>query len=426
MIKFSIVILCALLTSFVVKAEPLGQIVAVVEDEIILDRELSSEVDIISHRLKANSVTPPPIFILRKQVLERLIVDKLQRQLAEKSGIRITNEMLRSSTQDIARRNNLTLDQFRQELEGQGISFKSFQENLKNEIIINQLRAREIGSRIKVTDREVGHYLETQGEIGEEKIQYHLGHILVSIPEAASSSTIAKAREKADTVIAELRDGADFKQTAVAFSDSDSALKGGDLGWRVIGEVPTLFVDKVMKMDKGDVAELIRSPSGFHVIKLLDLKGVGKHIVTKTKARHILIKTNELINDEDAKNRLKTLKERIKDGDDFAALARSNSDDKGSALRGGDLGWVGSGDLVPPFESAMNGLEVNEISDPIQTQFGWHLIQVLERQDKDDSVAHKKERVRKEIRTQKIEEETELWLRRLRDEAFVDIKLDRL
>ncbi|MCK5828884.1 MAG: peptidylprolyl isomerase [Methylococcales bacterium] len=426
MIKIVSVILCALLTSFVVKAELLGQIVAVVEDEIILESELSKEVTVISQRLDENKVTAPPIPILRKQVLERLIVEKLQRQLAEKSGIRISNEMLRSSAQDIARRNDLTLDEFRQELEGQGIGFKSFQKNLKNEIIINQLRAREIGTRIKVTDREVAHYLETQGEIGEEKIQYHLGHILVSIPDAASSSIIAKALEKADTVIAELRGGAGFKQTAVAYSDGNNALKGGDLGWRVIGKVPTLFVDKVIKMNKGDVAELIRSPSGYHIIKLIDLKGIGKHIVTKTKVRHILIKTNELINDEDAKNRLKIIKERIKDGDDFAILARSNSDDKGSALKGGSLGWVGTGDLVPLFESTMKGLKINEISDPIQTEFGWHLIQVLERKNKDDSVAHKKARVRKEIRSQKIEEETELWLRRLRDEAFVNIKLERL
>ena len=420
------VLLSTLMLGFTAKAELLDRIIAVVEDDVILDRELTIEANNIVKQLQANNVMIPPSFILRKQVLERIIMDRLQRQFAERSGIRVSPEMLQSSVTDIARKNDMTIDQFRAELESQGMSFQNFEENIRNEIIINQLRAREIGSRIKVTDREVSHYLETQGEIGEEKVQYHLGHILISVPEAASSSVIKKARDKADRIIAELHDGADFKQTAVAESDGGNALKGGDLGWRTIGEIPSLFVDSLSKLDQGDIAELIRSPSGFHIIKMLELKGLDKHIVTKTRARHILIKTNELINDAEAKKRLQSLKERITDGDDFATLARSNSDDKGSAISGGDLNWVGPGDLVPPFEAAMSKLAINEISKPVQTQFGWHIIQVLEREDRDNSVEHKKNRVREEIRKRKMEEETELWLRRLRDEAFVDINLDRL
>ena len=425
-IKLSGALLTALLLSPMAKAEFLDHIVAVVEDDVILERELSTETNNIAQKLKSNNVMVPPDFVLRKQVLERIIIDRLQKQMAEKSGIRITDAMLQSSSTDIARRNNLTLSEFRRELEGQGISFKKFQADLKSEIIINQLRAKEISARIKVTDREVNHYLETQGEIGEEKIQYHLGHILISVPEAASSTTIQKALIKAESVIQTLRSGASFHKTAISFSDSDSALTGGDLGWRVLGQIPTILVDTVVKMKKNQVADLIRSPSGFHIIKLIDLKGLDKHIVTKTKARHILIKTNELLSDEDAQRRLLSLKDRINEGDDFATLARSHSDDKGSALDGGDLGWVGTGDLVAPFEAAMNRLALNEISPPVQTQFGWHMIQVLERKDKDNSAQHKKNRIKDEIRKRKIEEETELWLRRLRDEAFVDIKLDRL
>jgi peptidyl-prolyl cis-trans isomerase SurA len=425
-IKLAAALLAALLSSPVVKAEFLDHIVAVVEDDVILERELANEVLSISQKLKRDKVMVPPDFILRKQVLERIIIDKLQRQLAKRSGIHVNDAMLQSSTTDIARRNNLSIGEFRRELEQQGISFKKFQEDIKSEIIINQLRAREIGSRIKVTDREVNHYLETQGEIGEEKIQYHLGHILISVPEATSSTIIQKATIKAESVIETLRSGANFHKTAVSFSDSDSALTGGDLGWRTMGQIPTIFVDTVVKMKKNEVADLIRSPSGFHIIKLIDLKGLSKHIVTKTKARHILIKTNELLNDEDARKRLLSLKNRISDGDSFEILARSNSDDKGSALNGGDLGWVGTGDLVPPFEAAMKKLSLNEISDPVQTQFGWHIIQVLDRKDKDNSAEYKKTRIKDEIRKRKIEEETELWLRRLRDEAFVDIKLDRL
>jgi len=415
-----------LLVSFSVKAELLDRIVAVVEDDVILDRELSIEVNGIKQKLKVNQVVIPPDFILRKQVLERLIIDKLQRQMAERSGIRVSDEMLRRSVLDIARTNNLSVEQFRVELETQGVNFLAFEESIRNEIIINQLRAREIGARIKVTDREVTHYLETQGAVNKEKVQYHLGHILIAIPEAASSTIIQKAREKAEQVVKELRAGADFKQKAVAVSDGGNALNGGDLGWRVVGAIPTLFVDTVIKMSQGDIADMIRSPSGFHIIKLLALKGVDRHIVTKTRARHILIKTNELIDDAEARKRLILLKERISDGDDFATLARSNSDDKGSAINGGDLGWVGPGALVPAFEAAMNKLSINGISDPVQTQFGWHIIQVLEREDKDNSVEHKKNQVREAIRIRKIEEETELWLRRLRDEAFVDINLDRL
>ena len=416
----------ALLFSFTAKAVLLDRIVAVVEDDVILDRELTSESMSIVKKLEANNVTIPPAFILRKQVLERLIVAKLQRQLAEKSGIRVSDEMLRSSVADIAGRNGLTVDNFRQELQSQGIDFYSFEESIRNEIIVNQLRAREVGSRIRVTDREVVHYLETQGSLNKGLIQYRLGHILIAISEGASSTVINKAKNKAEKIIYDLRKGKDFKQIAVALSNGGNALKGGDLGWRGIGEIPTLFVDIVTKMNQGEISEMIRSPSGFHIIKMMELKGVNKHIVTKTRARHILIKTNELINDAEARKRLRSLKDRIIDGDDFALLARSNSDDKGSAINGGDLNWVGPGDLVPPFEAAMNTLAINGISKPVQTQFGWHIIQVLEREDKDNSVEHRKNRVREEIRKRKIEEETELWLRRLRDEAFVDINLDRL
>lgn len=425
-LNFAGLILTVLMINTTVQAELLDRIVAVVEDDVILERELMNETKIIAKNLKANNVMIPPAFVLKKQVLERLVIEKLQKQLAKRSGVNVSNEMLSNSIKEIAGNNNLTVAEFREELKSQGISFKSVKENMRNEIIINQLRAREIGTRIKVTDREVAHHLETQGEVGEDKVKYHIGHILISLPEGAKSKVIQKAKDKALKTIKQLNDGADFKQTAISVSDGGNALKGGDLGWRLIAEIPTLFVDAVTKMNQGDVSKPIRSPSGFHIVKMLKLKGVGKHIVTKSRLRHILIKTNELIDDAEAEKRLEGLKQRIIDGDDFATLARSNSDDKGSAINGGDLNWVGPGDLVPAFETAMNDLAIEEISVPVQTQFGWHIIQVLEREAKDNSVEHKKNRVRNEIRKRKIEEETELWLRRLRDEAFVEINLDRL
>jgi peptidyl-prolyl cis-trans isomerase SurA len=409
------------------QAEVLDKIIAVVEDDVILDRELEQEVAVILQRIQGDNTALPPRFVLRKQVLEKMIIDKLQRQLAEKAGVTVSEDMLNRSVEDIAHRNNMDVQEFRIELERQGMSYGSFLENVRNEIIINELRGREIGGRIKVTDQEIQHYLETQDQVGPEAEQYHLGHILIAVKEGASSSEIQKASSKAESLVSRLRAGEDFTQTAISESDDGNALKGGDLGWRSMGDVPTLFVDNVKIMATGDIAGPIRSPSGYHIIKMLEKKGAMDHqMVTKTKVRHILIKTNELVDDNEARNRLLALKERISDGEDFGALARSHSDDKGSALKGGSLDWVGPGDLVKPFEEAMGKLSIKEISEPVQTQFGWHLIQVLGRENKDNSVEYRKNMARDAIRKRKIEEETELWLRRLRDEAFVEIYQERL
>jgi peptidyl-prolyl cis-trans isomerase SurA len=355
-----------------------------------------------------------------------MIIDKLQRQLADRAGITVSEEMLNSSAVDIAQRNNMNIAQFRAELEKQGIPYRAFLENMRNEIIVNQIRSREIGSRIKVTDAEVNHALETQGKIGDE-VQYHLGHILIAVREGASAADIKAAQTRADDLVSKLRAGQDFSQAAFGTSGDNNALQGGDLGWRSLSNVPTLFVDVVPNMKQGDVSNAIRSPSGFHILKVLERKGGdSNHVITKTKVRHILIKTNELIDDNEARKRLLELRERIVQGDDFAALAKAHSDDKGSAIKGGSLDWVNSGDLVKPFEEVMNKLDINQISEPLQTQFGWHLIQVLGRENQDNSSEYKKNLVRDALRKRKVEEETELWLRRLRDEAFVEIHDDRL
>ena len=411
-----------LINSPSIHAEVLGKIAAVVEEDVVLEQELDKEVAVIAQRIQASNTAMPPESVIRKQVLEKLIIDKLQRQLAEKAGINVTEDMLNNSAADIAQRNNMSLESFREELQKQGLSYKQFLDNMRNEIIINQLRGREIGSRIKVTEREVDHYLETQDNISTESIQYHLGHILIAVKEAASASEIQKAEHKAESLVNDLRAGQDFSQVAMSESEDGNALKGGDLGWRTANTLPTLFTDKVSKMTKGEIADPIRSPSGFHIIKMLDLKGgIDDHTITKTKVRHILIKTNELVDDEEAKKRLLDIKERVLHGEDFAALARSHSDDKGSAIKGGSLDWVNPGDLVRPFEEAMGKLDINQLSDPVQSQIGWHLIQVLDRQNKDNTTEHKRNQVKEAIRKRKIEEETELWMRKLRDESYVEI-----
>lgn len=407
-------------------ADMLDKIVAVVEDDVILESELQGEVMAIAQKIQASNQSMPPEYVLKKQVLEKIIVQRLQQNLAEKAGLSISEEMLTNSATDIAQRNNMSLEQFKEELKNQGISYKSFLDNMKNEIVINQLRAREIADRIKVTDREIEHFVETEDKGGEGIGEYHVGHILIAVKEGASADVIKKALAKANTVVANLRSGADFTKTAMSESDDDNALKGGDLGWRNKNDLPTIFVDTVAKMKPGDISEPLRSPSGFHIIKILEAKGIGQQMITKSKVRHILIKTNELIDDAEAQKRLIALKQRIADGDDFAALARAHSDDKGSALKGGLLDWVGPDDLVKPFQQAMDKLAINEISEPVQTQFGWHLIQVLERENKDNTSDFKKNQIRDIIRKRKIEEETELWLRRLRDESYVEIFQDRL
>jgi len=417
----SILLISFVSGSLIAHAEPLDRIIAIVEDDVILERELQKEMTGIVQRMIANKAQMPPEQILRRQVLEKMIMDKLQRQTAERAGVSVSEEMLNSSAADIAQRNNMNLEQFRAELEKQGIPYKTFLDNMRDEIAINQLRGREIGSRIKVTDQEVAHFMETQGKVGDETIQYHLGHILIAVKEGASADDIQKAQREADALVAKLRQGADFAQAAISQSDDDNALKGGDLGWRTQSTLPTIFTEGVSKMKAGDIAEPIRSASGFHIIKMLAIKGLDNHIITKTKVRHILIKTNELVDDAEAKKRLFALKARVLDGDDFAALARSHSDDKGSALKGGSLDWVSPGDLVKPFEETMSQLNIKEVSDPVQTQFGWHLIQVMDRENKDNSVEYRKNLVREAIRKRKIEEETELWMRRLRDEAYVEI-----
>ncbi|HYE34710.1 peptidylprolyl isomerase [Methylocaldum sp.] len=405
--------------------DPLDRIVAVVEDGVILESELRQKVESIKSSLRQNNTQLPPDEILARQVLERLIVDKIQVQLAEKAGIRIDDETLRQAVQQIAQRNNMSLEEFRRSLRQEGIDYAAFVEQIRNEITVGRLRSGQINSQIKVSDHEVQNYLETHGKSDVNRdSEYLLGHILIATPQAASPSEVQKAKERAERLIDELRKGLDFKQAALSSSDSAQALSGGDLGWRKLSQVPSLFADLVPSMQEGSIEGPIRSPSGFHIIKLLGVKGGGEERMTKTHVRHILIKPNEVLSDDEAKQKLLNLRQRIEGGEDFAALARGHSDDKGSAIKGGDLGFVQPGALVPPFEEAMSRLEVNQLSNPVQTQFGWHLIQVLERQESSDTDELLKNKAREEIFKRKAEEETELWLRRIRDEAYVEIRLN--
>lgn len=423
---FGFVLLClSWLPSPLWAEASLDRIVAVVEDDVVLESELSRKLAEIKHGLQQSNTRLPPDAILARQVLERLVVEKIQLHLAEKAGIRVDDETLRQAVMQIAQRNNMSPDELRGSLRQEGIDYSSFIEQIRGEITVQRLRASQVNSQIKISDREVEQLIESQGQSPINRdTEFLLGHILISTPQAASSAEVQKAKERADKLVADVKGGLDFKQAALSSSDSDQALTGGELGWRKLGQVPTLFAEEVPKMHEGDIAGPFRSPSGFHIIKLLGMKGAATDKLVKTHVRHILIKTNEVLSDEDAQKKIEALRQRIEVGDDFALLARGHSDDKGSAVKGGDLGWVQPGSLVPEFEQAMNGLGINQTSEPVQSQFGWHLIQVLGREESQDTGELLRKQAREELFKRKVEEETELWMRRIRDEAYVEIRLD--
>lgn len=402
----------------------LDRIVAVANDNVITLTELEAETRTIKQQLRGQNTKPPPDDILRKQVLERLIVKRLQLEVAARNNVRVDDQTLNLALRNIATQNNLSLGQFRDVLEKEGFSFDKFRENIRDEITIQRLQARQVDNRVTVTDGEVEDFLATQSGRPNANREYHLAHILVAVPEASSPEKIQAARREAEEVLHKLRSGADFGQIAAASSDGQQALQGGDLGWRKVGQLPTIFSDVVVKLQDGEISDLIRSPSGFHIIKLVETRGESQHVITQTQARHILLRTNELTSDHDARIRLAQLKERIEGGESFADLARSHSNDKGSAVNGGDLGWVSPGDLVPQFEEAMNALVPGQISEPFETQFGWHIVQVLGRREYDNTEEFKKAQARKLLRQRKIEEELQAWLRRLRDEAYVEYHLE--
>lgn len=402
----------------------LDRIVAVVDDSVILQSDLDDMMATVKRQMKQEDGQMPPDDVLRKQVLERLIMMRLELQYAERTGIRVDDEALNAALNNIAQQNKMSLGDFRLALEREGFDFARFRENIRNQMIITRLQQRQANSMVTVTDQEVDNFLANEKNQGGVADEYKLAHILIAVPEGATPDKIQAARAKAQRVLNELRGGADFRKMAVSVSDDQQALEGGDLGWRSKAQIPSLFVDVITHMKPGDTSDLIRSPSGFHIIKLYDHRGSDQHTITQTHARHILIRTNDLVSDDDARERLAQLKQRIEGGDDFAALARAHSDDPTSAAKGGDLGWVNPGDLDPQFEEVMNGLAPGKLSEPFRTQYGWHIVQVLARREHDDSAEYRRNTAREMIRKRKAEEEVEVWLHRLRDEAYVEYRLD--
>ncbi len=416
--------LLALQTFHILAEVPLDRIVAVVENDIIMQSELDVKMRTVVEQMQQQGIQLPSTSVLENQVLERMIMTKIQLHQAEQTGIRVDDETLNRTISNIAAANNVSLSQFRDILQKDGFSYEQFRENMRDEIIVSRLRQRQVDNQITITTKEIDNALANQEFQGTTETEYQLRHILISFPENAAPEQEEQARLVATKVIEDLKAGQDFARMATTVSDGQQALEGGDLGWRKKNEIPTLFSTEVAAMEKGDVSGLIKSSSGFHIIKLADVRNTEQFMITQTKARHILIKLDELTTADDAKSRLEQLKSRIEGGDDFAKLANSHSDDTVSAAVGGDLGWVSPGKLVPAFEQVMDQLAINEISDPFPTQFGWHIIQVLDRRQHDDTENTRREKVAEAIRRRKSEEAHQTWLRYLRDEAYVEYRLD--
>lgn len=403
--------------------DELDSIIAVVNNDVIVKSELDHQVALIIPEIKGRGTALPPRSDLERQVLERMILKHLQRQKAETLGISIDDAVLTETITNIAARNGMTLEELQTTLESGGIRFEDFAADTRLQLVTTRLQSQEVVSKISVTDQEIDAFLKRDSSRLIERTDVRLSHILIAVPEGAASETVKKAEAKAKDLVGRLHGGADFAQTAVRFSDGRRALEGGDLGWFPIGQVPSLAQEAARSLAKGEVSEPLRSPSGYHIIKLTDLKGSGPEVVTQTNARHILIRTNEIVSDDDAKTRLEQLRIRIVGGDDFATLARSHSDDTGSALKGGDLGWINPGDTVPEFEKEMNALGPNQVSRPFKSTFGWHIIQVIERRTQDTTDEIMRLKAREAVREQKADEAIELWLRQLRDESYVEIRL---
>jgi peptidyl-prolyl cis-trans isomerase SurA len=402
----------------------LDRIVAVVNSAVITENQLQARVDQTLRQLAGRNTPPPARPLLEKQLLERMITETVLMQMAEETSIRIDAASLDRAVARIASQNNMDLAAFKTALEKEGLSFEAFRQQVRSDMTIARLREREVDSKVQVSDAEIENYLATAGQDGDRQTEYSLAHIVIAAPEGASPEQLAALRAKADKALAELQAKADFAQVSAAYSDTQNALQGGALGWRSEAKLPSLYVEAAKGLKPGEVTPVLKSSSGFHIVKLLDKRGKDVNLVVRqTHARHILVKTNEVVSDQDARNRLDNLRERIRNGDDFAKLAKLHSDDL-SAAKGGDLGWLNPGDTVPQFERAMDALQPEETSEPIRSPFGWHLIQVLERRDQDVTQERRRLEARRALRERKAEVAFEDWVRQARDRAYVELRLE--
>lgn len=399
------------------------RIVAIVNDEVITERELAARVDFALRQLAQQGTQPPPRQIMERQLLERVINDRVQMQHARDTGTRVDDAELDRSMVRIAEQNKMTVAELRVTLAKDNVPYDKFREDIRSEITLSRLREREVAQKIVVTESEIDNFIQSQlAQPGRD--EFNVSHILISVPEKASPEQQQARRDRAEQALAQIKAGTDFRQVAAAFSDGPEALQGGLIGWREASRLPALFLDALKPLQAGQLSELLRSPNGFHILRLNERRGGAAPIlVQQTRARHILIKTNELVSEAEARNRILSLKERLDNKADFAELARARSEDT-SASRGGELNWVSPGDTVPEFERAMDALKPGEISGPVRSPFGWHLIQVIERRNQDMTQEGQRMNARMTLRERKTDEAYQEWVRQLRDRAYVEQRLE--
>jgi len=400
------------------------RVVAVVNDEAITQFELDDAKKVVLEQLKKQKVSLPPNDVLDKQVLERLITERSLLQYAKENGIKVDDTQVERTIQRIADDNKMSVDDVRKALALDKVSYARYREDIRNEITVQRIREREVDSHITVSDAEVDIYLASLKAQAGSDAEYRVAHILVVVPEQATPDQIEVRRRRAEEALRSIKTGTDFGQVAATFSDAPDALSGGSIGWRSGARLPTIFTEAVRKMNVGDVSPVMRSAAGFHIVKLLEKRTRNDtSVVEQTHARHILVKVNEITSEADAKAKIERLKDRLDSGAKFEDLAKLNSEDL-SAAKGGDLGWLNPGDTVPPFEEAMNKLQLKQVSGPVRTSFGWHLIEVLERRKQDVTADRERMQAQIAIRQRKADEAFEDWVRQTRDRAYVEVRLD--
>lgn len=408
------------------KSRPIDvdRIIAVVNNEAITQYDLRTRMNSVEHNLRKQGTPMPPARELERQILERLIMDRVQIQSATELGMRIGDTELDAALRRIAENNRLSLETFKEALEKDGIPWAKFREEIRQEITVARLRDREVDSRITISEAEIDNYLAS-AEARGENAEYSLAHIIVRLPEQAGPEQIARLRAKAQEALQLLRQGEDFGKIAAAYSDAPDALSGGAIGVRTRDRLPTLYADEVDKLKPGNVSEILRSSAGFHILKLVDKRGgkISASATQQTRARHILIKTTEVVSDAEARRKIDLIKERLNNGADFAELAQAHSNDI-SASKGGDLGWLNLGETVPEFEKAMNALPLKQVSEPVRSPFGWHLILVDERRTTEGGKEQLRLAARQALRERKSDEAYQDWLRQLRDRAYVEYRLE--
>ena len=401
----------------------LDRVIAVVDQGVVLQSEFDERKNSVLQRLQGQYEQLPPMDVLEQQILDQLILEQLQLEEASRYGMEISDQQLNQTLQQIMANNGFSsLDELAADLASEGMSLEQLREKIRRDLLINQVQQGVVNNRIRVTEQEINNFLASSDGKFATSPDYHLGHILISVASSASPDDVAEAETKVNNIYQQLQNGESFSQMAIAHSNDQTALEGGDLGWRKLAQLPELFSDVVSDLDVGEVSEPIRSGAGFHLIKNIEQRGGGEQLVQQTKARHILIKTSEIMDDETAKEKLTELKAQIENGADFTELARENSEDIGSMLEGGDLGWASPGMFVPAFENAMATTEIDEITGPFKSQFGWHILQVTDRRQEDMSDVVIRNKAAQMMRERRFDEELQVWLLELRENAYLDIK----